>query len=114
MSEHKRSSWAIDQQALPVLFDMGGFFAIRTDGVVLSATWDAPESPGVEEDPRIRNTVFYVASRLHPSFSALKPERETADIDCEDCGGTGRFRFNNEVVPDVVCYYGGLGWLPGP
>lgn len=62
---NKLSSWAAHQQALPALFDMGGFFALRTDGVVLSASWDAPDTVRVEDDPRIRNMVRYFASRLH-------------------------------------------------
>jgi len=111
---NKLSSWAAHQQALPALFDMGGFFALRTDGVVLSASWDAPDTVRVEDDPRIRSMVFYFASQLHPSLSELKPKRGSTGVDCEHCGGTGRFRFNDEVVHDVVCYCGGLGWLPGP
>ena len=45
---------AAQLSVLPVMLDMGGVMALRSDGEVVCFTWDEPERLELESDVRIR------------------------------------------------------------
>jgi uncharacterized protein (TIGR02996 family) len=99
---------AVEQEALPVLFDIGGFSSVRLDGQVVSVLWDEPESRWTEEDPRLRNMALCQGAKKYPELRLLIPPRPASSRECHHCMGTGVLR----DLPRVICYCGGLGWLP--
>jgi hypothetical protein len=101
---------AADLQALPLMLDMGGCFAVRCNGEVISFAWDTPAEVRVEKDPRIRNIVFFQGSQKYPSLRFLILPRLADAVDCPQCGGTRKMDI---PIKDLVCYCGGLGWVPG-
>ena len=82
--------WATRHRALPVVFDMGGCYAISASGAVISFAWDRPDEVRVEEDERIRNLVFAEAAQKHQELRSLKPVRPPDAATCSFCQGTGR------------------------
>jgi hypothetical protein len=98
---------------LPVMLDMGGCYGLMPDGKVASFCWDDPQQVRIEHDERIRNMVLFQASIRYPLLVCLNPKRPASASTCTHCGGTG-------MVPGlplhlgrrIVCYCGGLGWLP--
>ena len=106
---------AAELQLLPVILDMGGCLGLRPNGDVMSFVWDEPRHLRPERDPRICNTVYYRASVKYPELAALAPKRPATAIDCPHCDGTGSVSWlpNADLANTIVCYCGGLGWLPG-
>ena|SRR5262249_54074 len=106
---------AAELYLLPVMLDMGGCYAIRSDGKIFSFLWDYPEGLRPEDDPCIVNMVLYRASQRYPELAELKPQKPAGAQTCSYCKGTGdpfsgtdmENKFNN-----VSCYCGKLGWLP--
>lgn len=102
---------AAELQVLPLVPDMGGCYAIRSNGEVVSFSWDAPSDVRAEEDPRIRNMAIFQGSRKYPILQSLVPHKPADALECPHCRGTGKLP---EPMPEnVICYCGGLGWLPG-
>jgi hypothetical protein len=101
---------AAELQVLPLVPDMGGCYAIRSNGEVVSFSWDAPGDVRVEKDPRIRNMAVFQGSRKYPTLKSLVPPRRADALDCPHCLGTGKLP---EPMQNIICYCGGLGWLPG-
>jgi len=97
-------------QLLPAMLDMGGCLGLRPNGEVASFMWDEPYTLRPETDNRIRNMAYYRASLKHPALAPLVPRRPADAVDCSYCAGSGRF----PGFDQVVCYCGGLGWLPRP
>jgi hypothetical protein len=85
---------------------MGGCFGLRTNGQVICWVHDTPNSVRLVEDPRIRNMALFLGSKKYPAIRSLVPARPPEAIECAHCKGTG------ELPHKVVCYCGGLGWLP--
>ena len=104
---------AAELRALPILLDMGGCYWLRSDGEIFSSIWDEPRELRVEGEERIRNLVLFQAVRKFPELEPLMPKRPATAQDCDFCRGTG---IVNELPPelakDVLCFCGGLGWLP--
>ena len=103
--------------ALPLIQGLGGGYAIRPDGEIISFPWDDPSDVQVENDVRMRNMALYQGSKEYPELSVLIPSRPPDALECPYCKGTGTvadlpadFKFREYIV----CYCGGLGWLPGP
>jgi hypothetical protein len=98
---------------LPLLLDMGGCFAIRPEGEIISFAWEEEEDFRVEKDQRIQNTSLYQGSKKYPELTELIPLRSSEDKECPHCKGTGTLAINAELrVENILCYCGGLGWLP--
>ena len=95
--------------ALPLVGDMGGAFAIRPDGEVISYSWDVPHELTVVVDPRLRNAALHQGSLKYPELAPLVPARSSNAIPCPHCEGVAAMQ---KQVTNVVCYCGGLGWLP--
>lgn len=98
---------------LPIVLDMGGVMALRSSGEVVSFSWDEPDRLKIEGDVRVRNLVFFQAAIKFPELKPLVPDRPADVRECESCRGTGIVTgLPNNLVTDVICYCGGLGWLP--
>jgi hypothetical protein len=94
---------------LPLLMDMGGCYAIRPCGEIISFGWDTPDDIRLEADPRIRNIALYQGSKRYPELREFIPSRPEDAIDCPTCKGKGEFP---RPYDRLVCYCGGVGWLP--
>ena len=94
-----------------------GFFwdpvCITPGGDLVSFTWDGHEDQNIETDPRLINSLLYQGIKKYPELVELMPLRGENDVDCEHCGGTGIDPLVSEHgLFNIVCYCGGLGWLP--
>lgn len=95
--------------ALPLVGDMGGMFALRPDGEVISYGWDEPHDVAVLRDARLRNAVLFRGSMKYPELGALVPARPTDAIPCPHCEEVAAIQ---REIKNIVCFCGGLGWLP--
>ena len=99
---------------LPLAVDMGGFFGIRLDAEVVGFIYDNLDSPIKIEDRRIFNSILYQGSKIYPELMPLVPVRPNDAITCPSCHGTGVISGLPDKLKDkVVCFCGGLGWIPG-
>jgi hypothetical protein len=104
---------AAELNALPLLLDMGGCYAIRPDGEVISFAWDDEKDYQVEQDRRTKNIALFEGGQKYPELKELIPARTLEDQDCPHCNGTGTLPINAELgVRNLLCYCGGLGWIP--
>lgn len=104
---------ALEIGALPILSDAGGIFALRPDGEIISILWDEPEKMRVESDQRIRNIALQQGSEKYPELKELVSARPDNAQTCPHCQGTGVEPFSaKHNIGNVVCYCGGLGWIP--
>ena len=107
---------AAELNVLPMFLDFGGCYGIRPNGEIVSFSWDEPYKLDVENDPRIWNIVLFQGAKKYPELKELIPTRPPDAVECSDCKGTGIFQGLAEhgIVPqNIVCYCGGIGWLPG-
>jgi hypothetical protein len=99
---------------LPMSLDFGGCYGIRPNGDIFSFTWDEPYDLRPENDTRICNSVLFQGSKKYPELAALAPSRPPSAVVCNHCDGTGIDPYAIKLNTDaIVCYCGGLGWLPG-
>jgi hypothetical protein len=117
-------SLANEQRVLPLVWDMGGVFGINADGDVISFSFnvdtknivafplDRTAQPRIESDLRIRNNVLFGGSKKYPELEGLIERPKDVRI-CPDCGGTGINSYAQKLNEEsIVCYCGGLGWIP--
>ena len=103
---------AASKNVLPLIWDMGGVFTINPNGEIVSFAWDEWEHPRVESDVRLRNSVLFGGSKKYPELESLIEKPENAQV-CPHCGGTGIDSYAEKLNTDaIVCYCGGLGWIP--
>jgi hypothetical protein len=99
--------------ALPLVLDMGGSYAIRASGDLVEFAWDGPGDAMPLGDPRLINAALYQGSLKHPQLACLVPSRPVSARDCVPCDGTGRPSVATQPgLENVICYCGGVGWLP--
>jgi hypothetical protein len=104
---------AAQLRLLPVVLDMGGCYCLQSDGEIFAFTWDEPHKLILETDPRIRNLVLFQAAKKFPALKPLIPPRPATAHDCDSCKGAGvASGFPPELAKDIVCFCGGLGWIP--
>src|SRR5687767_3623734 len=99
--------------ALPVLADMGGLYALRPSGEVVSIDWDARTEIAVEDDPHVIDIALASGSRRYPELRTLLPPRPPGTPDCPDCNGTGiptQFANHPVLSKGIACWCGGLGF----
>jgi hypothetical protein len=102
-----------ENRVLPLLMDMGGCLAIRTDGEIVSFVWEKEGTVKVENDLRVRNVALFQGSKKYPELEALMPSRAEKDRTCPDCKGTGVPPVAlSPGLEGIVCYCGGVGWIP--
>jgi hypothetical protein len=102
-----------EEKVLPLFWDMGGVFAINANGDILSFLWDDTLHPQVEYDPRIRNIVLFQGSKKYPELKDLAPVKPDNAQVCPSCRGTGIEPTATKLnVDNIICYCGGLGWVP--
>lgn len=105
-------SIAMKHHVLPVVLDMGGCYAIKSNGTVVSFTWDRPDDIRQEVEPRIQRMVLFHASVKYVALGILAPSRPIHAVDCIACEGTGSLRtVSPDIAKTVVCSCGGLGWV---
>ncbi len=96
--------------ALPLMLDMGGAFAIRANGDLVQFDWDGRQAAEPLDDARLINVALYQGSLKHPQLACLLPSCPVDTRDCAHCHGTGRPPFSTErELGNVICYCGGLG-----
>ena len=106
---------AAELRALPMFLDSGGCYAIRSNGEIISFVWDEPYNLEFENDPRICNLVLFQGAKKYPELSELVSARPPDAGGCPHCRGTGLEPVNEKLGFDkerIVCYCGGMGWLP--
>ena len=100
-------------QLLPLYLDWTGFFGLRVDGELLYVGWDAPHSTEIVTEPQWRRIAFTKAAERFRELASLCPQRTADSIECPGCDGHGRLFLDGKELPDnIVCYCGGLGWIP--
>jgi hypothetical protein len=105
---------AAELELLPVMLDMGGCYGLKRDGEVVSFAWDEPHQLRIEREERIRNMAIFQGSLKYAVLAPLVPSRPPSAVTCSACKGTGEFsEFGERLVGKIICYCGGLGWLPG-
>lgn len=99
--------------ALPIYWDMGGCYAVRPGGEIVSFLWDEPDEVRIEDDVRVRNLALFRGSKKCPELELLIVKPAGASV-CPHCDGTGRepVAVKLDLEDAIVCYCGGLGWLP--
>jgi hypothetical protein len=101
---------------LPLYFDWTAFMALLPDGSIVWVPYD--DEPGdieLVQEERVRNLGLFQATKLHPELQFLVPLKPPDALDCPDCRGTGRLPFppgSEHIAERLVCYCGGIGWLP--
>lgn len=102
----------IEEKVLPLSWDMGGVLTINASGDVVSFLWDDTVHGQIEFDPRIRNIALFQGSKKYPELENLIEKPEDARV-CPYCGGSGTHSYAEKLKTDaIVCYCGGLGWIP--
>jgi hypothetical protein len=111
-ADERAAALASRVSALPLLQDMGGFYGLRPSGELVEVLWDEPESLRQIADQRIANMALYRGSRTFPQLAELAPQRTDAAVPCNSCGGSGLVSVPTHLQDRVLCWCGGLGWLP--
>jgi hypothetical protein len=116
-SLHAHAFGAVERlNALPLYFDWTAFMALLPDGQIVWVPYD--QEPGdieVVQEERVRNMGLFQGTKLHPEAQFLVPPKPHDAIDCPDCRGTGKPPFPEgfeHLSEGLVCYCGGIGWLP--
>lgn len=98
--------------ALPLCVDWGKCWAVRADGeVIVFSHEDAEPRASKESDERMRNVALYQGSLTYPELKSLIPDRPSGAKDCPYCAAKG-FDPSSLEKQNIVCYCGGLGWVP--
>jgi hypothetical protein len=102
-----------ENEILPLVIEMSGFFFVRKDGTIAALSFDDLDNPKPVDSQRICNTVWFMASQTYPELEPFTPIRGEDGIDCPYCNGTGTVpNIPPEISDRIVCYCGGLGWIP--
>ena len=99
-------------ELLPVGFNWDPC-CITPAGEVVVFSWDDHEDYRIETDQRLINGILYQGIKKYPELSELMPVRTENDLECDFCHGKGTVPFAATDVSNIVCFCGGLGWLPG-
>jgi hypothetical protein len=100
------------ENVLPLYGDMGGVLTITVEGEIRSFLWDDTLHGQIEFDPRIQNLALFHGSKKYPELAGLIEKPPDAQV-CPYCQGSGIAPFPEELGREgIVCYCGGLGWVP--
>ncbi len=106
---------ASELNVLPIYPDWSGAFGIRPNGEFFSFSYEKPYEIKTAYNQREINSVLFQAVKNYSELQELMPVRTPDSIECPDCDGTGNYKkfADHEVLSKtVVCFCGGLGWLP--
>jgi hypothetical protein len=101
-----------DVHALPLVLDMGGFYGIKPSGELIEVAWDEAQSLKEITDHRVANMALHHGARAFPQLAALEPQKNESAVTCSSCNGTGLANVPEHLQEHVLCWCGGLGWLP--
>lgn len=96
---------------LPLFFNWDDFYAIRLDGQVMVVGWGPPYEMRLA-DARETNLALFQGTSKYPALCLLIPPRPLGSSHCSYCNGRGNFSHFSLPLKEMVCYCGGLGWLP--
>jgi hypothetical protein len=99
-------------EALPLCVDWEKCWALRPDGQVVVFPHE-DENPQMrhEDNSRMVNVALYQGSLTYPEIKHLVPDRPVDAQDCPFCPGES-LQTQNADHPTMICYCGGLGWVP--
>jgi hypothetical protein len=104
---------ATETNALPLHYGLGGGMALRPTGDLLEFSWANPRDTKEVDDPRLMNIALFQGSKKYPELEALVPTKPSNATVCPYCKGTGYpTSALNSNIENIVCYCGGLGWIP--
>jgi len=104
---------AASVRALPLTLDFGGFCGLQADGTFVEVLWDSPGEVRALGSARIRDIALKVGSERYPVLATLLPARPAEAHVCPHCGGSGIHPLAAAAkVDNLVCWCGGLGWIP--
>lgn len=100
------------QKVLPLYRSMADVVAIKANGDIVSFLWDDTSHGQIESDARIRNAALFQGSKKYPELEVLIEKPATARV-CSYCKGSGIAPLAETLNGEgIVCYCGGLGWVP--
>lgn len=117
-TEHSLSvrTLAERDRVIPILLEWGGLWALSLSAEVFFYPFDDAFEPRLgretESSTRIRNTINHLAAKTYSELKHLAPVRGDSDVTCGGCNGSGVVDGPIELRDRVVCYCGGLGWVP--
>lgn len=98
---------------LPLMSDFGGFCGISPEGNFVAVMWDSPEEPQEIKSARTRDIALHLGCARYPVLASLLPRRPEDARLCPECGGSGRHPLAVTAnAANVLCWCGGLGWIP--
>ena len=99
---------------VPVWADWVGGFGLTQGGEVVFIEHQGGADPEPVQEPHLRHVTLFTASRKFQELAHLAPQRGPDDPTCPSCGGSGVYRgLDGRPAPErVVCFCGGMGWLP--
>ncbi|MEP6902061.1 MAG: hypothetical protein ABJA66_09940 [Actinomycetota bacterium] len=106
---------AAELNVLPLYLDWSGAFGIRLNGEFFSFSYEKPYKIKTDYNQREINGILFQSLKKYPDLRELMPLRTINSIECSSCNGTGIEPMNEKLgfaEERIVCYCGGLGWLP--
>jgi hypothetical protein len=104
---------ASELNALPVYLDGGGGLALKPNGGIVEFSWEHPKDAQPIDDLRVVNIALFQGSKKYPELKSLIPLRPPNATVCPYCQGTGYpTSASGSNVENIVCYCGGVGWIP--
>ena len=104
---------AVHVNVLPLALSFDGMLAISPDGDIFSISYDDPIDVQKIDDTRIINLALCQGAKTYSELAWLMPMRPSDAQICPYCHGTGIESLSTKHnLPNIVCYCGGLGWLP--
>lgn len=100
-------------KVLPLYLDWSGAFGIRPNGDFFSFIYNKPYGIKKDYNQREINGVLFQGLKNYPELKELMPVRTSESIECNSCQGTGIAPLAEQLsISNLICYCGGLGWLP--
>jgi hypothetical protein len=99
--------------ALPLAFNLD-YYAIKPNGEIIVLEPDSPHKFRTETNPRIINSILFQGIKKYRELEELMPVRCESDPICSSCDGTGINPLAEQLNLEdgIICYCGGLGWIP--
>jgi hypothetical protein len=87
----RETAESADRHGILVLTaDMSGLAGMRPDGELVELGWDDTAAKPITSR-RWHDLVLLSGRRFYPELEPLLPTRHSSDLDCDSCGGIGRY-----------------------